>query len=385
MKIGETGNFQYNREALRAIRKKQYGNAIAILEKSGKEGLENQYSLFLLALALVYNNNFPKAVSVLGRIERINPNYLPYIQLKSFLGLKSALSREAAIGTYIEAIESASSDRLLKRVLREIENTGDFILYQKKSKIKDFVVIPKPKVKKYSKYQNLKVAGVFLALVFVGGAFYLNRNILIKQLDFFGNRNAVTTSVSSSEIDSIVLGSTDYGLLNRINRKKTLEFYHSREEVLSDFRHAKKLIKGGKENKALIILNRINNSNINYVAKEKVEFLIKFIMDSHDRKYGEYNLSDIKKSPHLYRGIALLVRGRTANVSEKRGGLTFSLLVNYSKNSFSEVINIFAGDKPDIKNGETVEAKGIFMPMKNNFSSSYLLAASIILKDRKKE
>ncbi len=393
--MGNTGNFQHNREALKAIKRKQYGTAIAILEKLGGAGLESEYTLFLLSLALVYNNDFSRAVSLLRRIERINHKYIPYIQLKSFLGLKSALTKDAAISTYVEAIELAESDRLLKKILRDIENTPDFLVFQKNSKIRDFVVIPKPKSpgRKSRGALNIKGIGGFLLLVFIVGVVYLNRSFVAELFSpgGEGEKNMLIGSESGSpskreslgEIDSVVLGSTDYGLLNRVNRKKTREFYHSRTELLSDFRNAKQLIKKKRENQALIILNKINNSNINYVAKEKVEFLIKFIIDSDERKYMEYNLSDIKKSPHLYRGVALSVNGKTANVLEKRGGLTFSLLANYSENRFTELVNVFSNDKPKIENGERVGVKGIFIPMKNSFSSSYVLARSISLKDHK--
>ncbi len=374
-------NFQYTREAYRSIQKKQYGNAVAILEKSGESGLQSEYNLFLMSLALVYNSEFQRAGATLARIERLDPCYIPYVQLKSFLSLKSAATREQAIGIYIEALETVTSDRLLKKILREIENTSDFPSFQKNARLQSFVAIPKPSEKSTASVsinprKRLKAGWVILALftAAVSSVLFLNREKILK---YAGMGSSVETVKIKSDIDSLTLGNADYGLLNRINREKTPEFYHSRTDVISDFNRARSLIKDRKYNEALVILNRINNSNVNYIAREKVEFLIKFVIDADERKYAPADFARIKASPHLYRGVSIQAKGRTANVQIGRKGTSFTLMADYSNDRFSEVVGVFSKNRIELKNGEMVNVRGIFIPVKNQFGKSYISAESL--------
>jgi len=363
--------------------KKQYGNAVAILEKSGESGLQSEYNLFLLALAFVYSNDFGRAGNTLNRIERINPYYVPYVQLKSFLSMKSALSREGAIGIYIEALEVVEDDRLLKKILREVENSEDFPLYQKTARLRDFVVIPKPSRNKKSgskatfpiaKPLRFGLLALILSSFSVG--IYLNRGEFLK-LDHNGKE--INSELGNDEVDRISLGNTDYGILNRVNRNKTAEFYYSKAAVVADFERSKKLIKGKKYNEALLILNRINNSNVNYIAREKVEFLIKFVINIDERKYGKSDFKKVKASPHLYRGVSMKAAGKTANVINSKRGTSFTLMVDYSDDKFSEIVNVYTSKGITLNNGEEVEVSGIFIPVKNRFSKSYI-SSDIIKK-----
>ena len=63
--------FSYIDEAYSAFVRKKYYNASIILEKGYSSGDTNPYSLFLLAVSLIYSNNFSRANIILEHLQRI--------------------------------------------------------------------------------------------------------------------------------------------------------------------------------------------------------------------------------------------------------------------------------------------------------------------------
>ncbi len=70
---GRQHGFNYIHEAYRSFRKKNFENAVIILEKGYSSGETNPYSMFLLAVSLIYSNNFSRAGIILEHIQRVEP------------------------------------------------------------------------------------------------------------------------------------------------------------------------------------------------------------------------------------------------------------------------------------------------------------------------
>ena len=317
----DKNTFHHLHEAYRSYQKKNYTNAIIILEQTRDTGHDDYYGLFLQAVCFLYSNNFQAANNVMERIQRINPAYTPFIQLKSFLALKSSATREAALSAYISALEKKSSDKLLRKGLRGVEESQDFYKFQKETKLTDLVKIPRP-----GKNRALFESDRFARRIEVAraGKSYLSLNPLITAViivviiscaagvalykyrdnfSLFSDSNAVrVNSESLDKIDMADISGSGYGIINRINQEKTPEFYPSGDTLLNDFNEARLLMKKGFFNKAIIILNKIANSNASFPVKEKSDFLIRFIMESDDRVYEEIDLKQINEKPYLYRG-----------------------------------------------------------------------------------
>ena len=135
-------NYDYVKEAYKSFKKNNYANAAMILEKASGAGIENSYAIFLLALSYLYNGEFSRAEIALNRLEKSDPDYPPYIQLRSFLALKSSASSEEAISFYVSSLEKLPLDKTLKKSISKIENSADFYKLQKDAKISSFVKIP---------------------------------------------------------------------------------------------------------------------------------------------------------------------------------------------------------------------------------------------------
>ena len=385
----DKNTFHHLREAYIAFKKKNYTNAIIILEQTKDSGHDDHYALFLQAVCLLYSNNFPAANNMMEKIQRIAPAYIPFIQLKTFLALKSSVSRENALAAYISALEKNSSDRYLRKGLRGVEVSKDFYKYQKEAKISDLVYIPKPgrmdntgsstfvsprfvtpgflrggETRRRSKKIiniNTTYAAVIVPVVIVVAAvttLYINS----AEFSWFKNTDAVKLdSENISKIDMVDISGSGYGIINRINQEKTPEFYPSGDTLLNDFNEARMLMKKGLFNKAIVILNRIANSNASFPVKEKCDFLTGFIMQSDEKVYEEIDFKQINEKPYLYRGIAVRFTGKAANVKEIKGGTAFTVMVGFDGNNFKGVCDVYDTSEGIINNGDIVQVDGVYI------------------------
>jgi len=393
--------FSYLHEAYKYFKRKNYTGAVIILEQA-KDSLRNDhYGLFLHAVSLLYSNDFLSAGSVIESIQRINPSYIPFIQLKAFLALKSSTDREEALADYISALEKNPSDKLLRKGLHLIETSADFSKFQREIKISDLVHIPKPKGKirylkayKYSekdlphrtsRFPYKKLVYVLLAVLVVSIIALIIFKWGFKFADFkftdfkFTNKKDEIrlSSASLNTIDMTELRGSGFGLINKINKDKTPEFYPSEDALLRDFNEAKQLMKKGEFNKAALMLNKISNSNASFPAKEKSEFLIRFIIDSDERVYDNIDMKQIGEKPYLFRGCSLRLIGKVANIKENKDGTAFSIMVDYDGKSVKGICEIYDYSKSVINNGDTVEVKGIFILNIGKGGIPYILAEKI--------
>jgi tetratricopeptide (TPR) repeat protein len=390
--------FSYLHEAYRYFKRKNYTGAAIILEQAKGSLRDDDYRYFLQAVCLLYSNDFVSANSVIETIQRINPSYLPFIQLKAFLGLKSSSGREEALSYYISALEKNPADKLLRRGLYLIEKSEDFNIFQREIKISDLVHIPKPKGKiRY--LRTLKYSGKDLrpgASVFSNSRLvYALISVLVVILSvillviFKPGCNLTTkqeTAPNKKNLDAIdmtELSGAGFGLINKINKDKTPEFYPSEDVLIRDFNEARRLMKNGEFNKAAIMLNKILNSNASFPVKEKSDFLIRFIIDSDDRVYENIDMKQIAEKPYLYRGFSLIMTGKAANVKENTDGTAFSVMVDYDGKSVKGICEVYDYSKSSINNGDTVEVKGVFILNIGKEGTPYILSekTSVIKKD----
>jgi tetratricopeptide (TPR) repeat protein len=377
---GQKGNkYQYIKEAYKAFKKGNYSNASIILEKASGAGIGDAYAVFLLALSYLYNEEFARSETALNRLEKIDPVYPPLVQLRAFLALKSSASSDEAVSSYISALEKISSDKTLKKSLGKIEKDGDFYKLQKNAKIADFVDIPTPgkgisrvkygagrgSNKKEAERIILNRSGIIFVSLFI--VFIISASALYfysdKVLEFIGYGVSSGKNISGSgKIDMIQLSGSGYGLVNKVNKEASPEFYISGDQVRNDFNRARSLIKKGEMNRAILILNRIMNSNSSFVVKEKTEFLIRFIIESDEREYEKIKYDEIMLKPYLYRGAAVLISGQAVNVRDSAKGTGLSILVDFDGKNFKGAIDAFSENRVQVKDGDIIEATGIFYP-----------------------
>lgn len=385
-------SFSFANEAYRSFRKKNYSNAVIILEKGYASGETNSYSLFLLAVSLIYSNNFSRAGIILEQIQRLDPLYEPFLQLKAFLSLKSAISREEAMHVYVSSLEKIPADRMLRKALRILEESKNFSVFQKNVKLHELVEIPSPA--KIRMVRKISAAGkaqfprsrsnrlfliIFVSALSVSaiivGLSPLYKTDLLNRIS--SGKREVTSSGIAEKVDMVDIGGAGYGVIDRINTEKKPEFYASGDLVVSDFNDARRLLKKGEFNRGVIILNKIINSNASYMIKEKCEFLIKYVMDSDERQYEEIEVSKLNEKPYLYRGTSLKLTGRVANIKQEKGGKSFTLMVGYDGNNFKGITLVFDPKNTSINNSEIVTVNGLYITGMGKSNIPYISGENI--------
>lgn len=380
-------NFLLIKEAYRSFKKKKYRDSILLLEGVIESGERDPYPYILFALSLLLSDQFSRADSALKRLRMIDPEYRPYLHLDLFLFMKSAASLENVVSRYVTVLNRYPDDRYIAKMLRHLRDVRDFSDFQKGARLQEFVYLPKPQKSaftardrdtvggKSSGKRILLLMGAIAVVVLVALLLYPNRRTIYEYLR--GER--VSDAKRVRDIDRINLGFPRYDLFTRISREKTDVFYPSNESIERDFNSAKHLIKKGAYNNALMLLNKLNNSNVTLMVKERVEFLIKFILDVDERDFEKVAYEKVIKKPFLYKGFAVRWTGRIANLRRKDGRLFFNLLVDYRDvNIFSGITDVYAEkDADEIENGDIVEIKAVLINIIGSERKLYLVAKEI--------
>ena len=411
----ESGNtFSLLIEAYRALGEKKYSQAAVILEAAARLDWGDPYPSFMLAVAYLYSDKFDRAEGVMKQLSLKYPSYVPSLQLQAFLNLKSARDAEHAIAIYLDLAGKARGDALAGKCLRRIRKARDFEKFQKSARLSDFVAVnPPPRSLKKNPpasggmhrtgeghrkaaepdkrggmlLTGFKISIVVYSLIVAGGIGIILFNLNISGR-FFSGGGGKKVPGAGDQIDMVELGGPGYDLVQNINVKKYPEFYHSSKKILDDFRTSKMLIKQEKYNEALNILNAMNNSNASFRVKEKIDFLIKYIMNADVRNYEYLPVELIAKKPYLYQGSAVRWKGRVTNLKKKENSLEFSLLIDYrEKDRFSGIADVFLGRGDGvIQNGDLVEMEGLFISAGGAGNRLQVQARNIkkFLKDQEK-
>ena len=379
-------NFLLIKEAYKSFRKKRYRDSILLLEGVIESGERDPYPYILFALSLLLSDQFSRADSALKRLRMIDPEYRPFLHMDLFLFMKSAASLESVVSRYVTVLNRYPDDRYIAKMLRHLRDVRDFSDFQKRARLQEFVYLPKPQKSafpsrdrdaaggKSSAKRILLLIGAIAVIVLIA-ILYTNRRTIYEYLG--GER--VSDAKRVRDIDRINLGFPRYDLFTRISRKKTDVFYPSNESIEKDFNGAKNLIKKGAYNSALMLLNKLNNSNVTLMVKERVEFLIKFILDVDERNFEKVSYEKVLKRPFLYKGFAVQWTGRIANLRRKDGRLFFNLLVDYRDvNIFSGITDVYAErDVEEIENGDIVVVKAILINIIGSEKRLYLVVKEL--------
>ncbi len=380
------------KEAYRSLRERRYAEAIVILERVLSLGFGDIYILFLLAVSYLYTDQFGKANRFIRKMTEMDGSYPPLLQLKAYLQLKSAPGQADALKIYLDLLDQYPADPHLNRAKSLISGTGDFVSFQRDARLHDFVELPRPGSKLKKIYGAMEPdngsepppqrprrrrVGKLIPLALTAGIIAAG----IPAAIYLYNKGLFTGGSEKPHevIDRVAISGRDYDLIRTVNRDRVPFFYHSTDTLMKDFESAKRLIKGGEYNQALLLLNRIHNSNANFIVKERTDFLIRFVTDAGGRVYEKVPFGTVMESPHLYRGFGLELEGRVANLQEKPESATFTLLVNYlDEKKISGVAEVFSkGPAGGFSDGDTVRVRALFMSILKKSGRPYLVAKHI--------
>jgi hypothetical protein len=393
-------NYRLIRDAYRSLNKKRFQEAILSLEKALSSGAGDIYVLLLLAVAYLYTDQFGKLARFIAKMSEINPSYMPLIQLDAFLKLKSAAGQGDALKLYIDLTARYPADPHIHRGRNLVGSATDFPDFQKNARLQDFVYIPRPSKKLKKQLRKPSYVGklgrrgiiikkgiggrrwIILIAVFIAAAalaslgawFFTGQGCFSK-----GGHRVKNPHADYSSVDMLALGGTEYDLVKNIKKDKVAVYYQSVRDMSDDFNRARKLIKAEKYNDALYVLNGLHNSNVNFVVKEKVDFLIKFVIDLEDRDFEEVPVALVNENKYRYRGYAIRWKGRIERAREREESQILTIRLDSAGDDPSCDVDVYSAKiVPGLKKDSRVLLEGVIVDFIGKDRRAYIVSRSLM-------
>ena len=335
------------KKGLRYYRKKKYVRAISHLEQALKESKSDPKIYQYLGYSSLKTDDVDGARSYFKGGLIHNEGNVDLLKGLSYIYLKDERV-EDAINLWGEILEKRPMERKIKQALQKLrlsENLTDFI---EKSKPEDFFSMRSPfyyRIKPYMVGTSVLIFVVILGLIFYISPLY--------------ERALNKTFPQAAQLKQIKLPS-EQNLVGH-NATKAI-YYFTDKELKSNFNKIKRLIYRNKTNEAIILLNKIINSNALPLVKEKFKILYKFI-EPLDPLSMDYNpeFYEITKNPIAYTGVYVLWHGRIANLIKVKNGVEFDFLVNYiNEDTIAGIAHVKVPGKFYIENKQKVEVFGVY-------------------------
>ena len=338
--------------------------------------------LLLCSMAYFYADRFVESDELLKRVRRLDDTYPALNEFEAFVRLKSAATRDDAALAYLSLSDAVPGVRRYNRILSRIRSVHDFPAFQKKAALLDFVrPVPLPEKKKKHVIGRHRVYVprpawwfVPVLLLCAGIAAGVYRGISFIQARPAGS----SAPAEPSYLDTVTLDNEKYPLIDRVTRDKKEYFFYDESQVRSLFETAKKNLKDGQFNQAVIAINTLSLSNANISVKERAEFLKKFIPGADRIPPMKIEPSELFRHGYLYEGAVVSFSGKAANVETTDGKMTFSLLVNFSeKTRFDGVVEVYSEKEISLSNGDHIEMSGLMINPSVGDGRPYMQAVTI--------
>lgn len=341
--------------------------------------------LILCSMAYFSADRFPESDEFLKRAKRIDDTYPALNEFEAFIRLKSAASRDEAAVAYLTLSDSVPGVRRYASILKRIRSAPDFHEFQKKAKLLDHVRPGKPAPRTLKRERHAFsfpfrkvqiVIPVFILAAAAGAGVWLAS-------DSGFTFSAISHPRPESEpsyIDTITIESEKYPLIDKISSQKTARFFYDEAEVRTLFDGAKKMMKDGDYNKAVVSINTILLSNANLSVKERASFLKKFFPAPEKISPVTVDPAELFAHRDLYEGAVLSFAGKAANVENTGGKTTFSLLLNFrEKPRFDGLIEVYSDSDLKISNGDSLKLTGVMVHPSVGGTRPYVQAVKVIV------
>ncbi|MBN2325498.1 MAG: hypothetical protein JXQ30_17370 [Spirochaetes bacterium] len=355
---------EYNKKrGLKAFRKRQWVQSISYLEKALTERNDPQVLLFL-GYASLFSDDLDGARRYFRGGLEVSDNNLELLKGLAYVYVKDERV-EDAINLWGEVLEKRPGDRQSQRALERLRGAKDLKLFAENAKPRDFFSPQLPIFIKLRPY--LLGLCITLGIAIVGVVFYTTP-LSKKVLSRFYPRIVELEEVGFPE--GPVTGEEEGTL-----------YSFSEEEISRAFVQVKKHIYKGRTNSAIMLLNRIMNSNASPLVKERFEILYEFI-DPPDPLAIDYNphYHEIIREPEIFKGVWVLWKGRVANLDKGGDSAHFDLLVNYEgQDTIEGIAHVDIDGVYRIQNRQSVEVFGYYTGYDSD--TGKLLIHGMLLRD----
>jgi len=353
-------------QGLKWFRKRQWTKAISFLEKALKENKDPQVYLFL-GYASLFTADTDGARRYFRGGLMVKEDDPALLKGLAYVYLKDERI-EDAISLWGEVLERNPNDKQVQKALQRLRDTEDIEQFAQEANPSDFFSPRLPLLVKLRPY----LLGLYITagVVAFGVIFYatpLYRKALTKLYP------------EIVELDRVRLPE---GAVTEEVKKGAL-YSLTEKEITESFLQIKKLIYKKRVNSAIMLLNKVINSNASPLVKERFEILYEFI-DPPDPLSIDFNphFHEIIKEPKIYQGVWVLWKGRVANLRKEKESVHFDLLVNYEdQDTIEGIAHVDIDGVYHIENRQSVEVFGYYDGYDTD--TGKLLLHGMLLRDLK--
>jgi tetratricopeptide (TPR) repeat protein len=309
--------------AARLARGGKYDAAAQLLESEIYNYRDSFMFFYLLGLCSLYGGNYGGAHDYLMRARELKPREPAVLLALAALYVKRTDTRRA-ISLYLEAQDIDGKNRIAKRalkVLRKYSGSDDLAAWIEAGKLRSlYPPLPHEKLKAARIARNMIAAVATAAAAAVVAGFVLGKfNPLPRRADREGFAESVL--VQSETEKPLQTGGV-------------FQFMLTERQILSTYNLARRLFNEGRDNAAMVEINRIIESNASEGIKNRARVMSRYLeppgFDALKQGAADnIKYADAAKAPLLYRDCYVLWSGMAANIVEGRNETAFDFLVGY--------------------------------------------------------
>jgi tetratricopeptide (TPR) repeat protein len=315
--------------AARLARGGKYDAATQLLEGEVYNYRDSFMFFYLLGLCSLYGGNYGGAHDYLMRARELNPREPAVLLALAALYVKRTDTRRA-ISLYLEVQDIDGKNRIAKnalKILRKYSGSDDLAAWIESGKLRGLYP-PFP----HEKLTAAKLARKIIAIVVAAVAVVTVVAGLVKfnPLPRHADREGFAESVLlQSEIEK------------PLQTGGVFQFMLTERQILSTYNLARRLFNEGRDNAAMVEINRILESNASEGIKNRARVMARYLeppsFDALKQEAADnIKYADAAKAPLLYRNCYVLWRGMAANIAEGQNETSFIFLVGYDGRSVLE-------------------------------------------------
>ena len=313
--------------AVRLARKKDYDEAIKILENEASRYYGSFSYYYLLGLTYLHSKIFGRALSyfrLAAEQKMRDPN--------TMLGLAALYlnhgDTDKAVDLYLEVQSLDESNKIAGKalsIIRRFPGPENISLWIASGKLHSLFP-PFPKAALKLKKSTLGIIagaaglGIFIAIAMTTG--------------FFSSPSSRTQRPLP---DGVVLAREE--LAEPVQTGGSYRYVLTRTQVLDTYNEAQRLFITNRDEAARVSLNRILESNASEPVKNRARLLVSYLeAPRFDTLRDRFTYSEVIGDPFIYRDVHVIWRGMASNLDVQQNHTSFDFLVGYDTHRIVEGI-----------------------------------------------
>lgn len=319
-------------DAKRLFARGRHAEVIALLESRLPLFRESHQYYYLLGASCLRTGDVGGANTYLRRAEQLDSHDPDTKLCLAALHLRHG-ETEKALAIYLHILEDRPKDRVALRCLDELRRPDLSDRVAAMSSPREIAAfLPGPRG--LPRWVVPAVAGLLLAAV-----------LAISLPALFGLAGRLRDAASPrKDVSAVVLDAGERS--NPLTAAGNARYILTEKEALAAFDRAKDLFQHFRDNAARVEINRLLDSNASKALKEKATTLLGFVEAPDWRSLTDIpTYDDVRADSALYRGCAVIWKGRAANIGGKGADRNFDFLVGYDdRKNLEGIVRVHVGD-----------------------------------------